>query len=231
MTAQANVSIFNALKNGLIVSCQAFPGEPLFGPEFMVGMARSALLGGAVGLRANGPVDIAAMRQALAVPIIGLYKYDLPGYEVRITPTLKHALAVAEAGADIVALDATARPHPEQASLAQLISGIHAATGKLVLADISSVDEAMAAVDAGADAVSTTLSGYTPYSPQREEPDLDLIAALAARLKAPVFAEGRIMTPAQARRALEQGAFAVVVGTAITRPWLITAAFVKGMKG
>lgn len=230
MTAQANISILNVLKHGLIVSCQAFPGEPLFGPEFMVAMARSALLGGAVGLRANGPVDIRAMRQVLTVPIIGLYKFDIPGYEVRITPTLKTAQEVAQAGADIIALDATARPHPEGVSLAELIGKVAAITGKLVLADISTVDEALQAVDAGADAVSTTLSGYTPYSTQGEAPDLALIEKLSSRLKVPVFAEGRIMTPAQARSALDLGAFAVVVGTAITRPWLITEAFVKGMR-
>lgn len=224
-------SLFNQLKNGLIVSCQAFPGEPLFGPEFMIAMARSALLGGAVGLRANGPVDIRAIRKVVTVPIIGLYKYDLPGYEVRITPTLKHAQEVALAGADIIALDATARPHPDQISLGKLINSVVVTTGKLVLADISTVDEALQAVDAGAHAVSTALSGYTAYSRQSPEPDLDLIENLAGRLKVPVFAEGRISTPAQARRALAVGAHAVVVGTAITRPWLITEAFVKGMQG
>jgi N-acylglucosamine-6-phosphate 2-epimerase len=223
-------SIFNALNKGLIVSCQAFPGEPFYGPEFMVAMARSALIGGAAGLRINGPVDINAVRKVVNVPVIGLYKHDLAGYDVRITPTLEHARNISQAGADIIALDATERPHPDQKSVAQLIDDVHIATGKPVLADISTMDEALYAADAGADAVSTTLSGYTTYSPQGEEPDFDLIEALAGRLKIPLFAEGRIITPAQARQALDSGAFAVVVGTAITRPWLITAAFVKSMK-
>jgi N-acylglucosamine-6-phosphate 2-epimerase len=224
-------TLFDKLKKGLIVSCQAFPGEPLYGPGFMVAMARSALIGGAVGLRINGPADIAAVRQAVACPIIGLYKHDLAGYEVRITPTLEDAREIALAGADIIALDATDRPHPDQLTPAQLIAAVRTATGKPVLADISTFKEGLAAADAGADAVSTTLSGYTPYSPQGEAPDFDLIISLSGRLSIPIFAEGRIMTPAHARRALDLGAYAVVVGSAITRPWLITAAFVKGLKG
>ena len=224
-------TLFEKMHHGLIVSCQAFPGEPLFGPEFMVAMARSALLGGAVGLRINGPVDIAAVRAAVEVPVIGLYKHDLPGFEVRITPTVDHALAISQAGADIIALDATRRPHPESLGITSLIEKVHAVTGRPILADISTLDEALQAVDGGADAVSTTLSGYTPYSPQLEDPDFDLIESLAGRLSVPILAEGRIMTPAQARRALELGAYAVVVGTAITRPWLITASFAKAMQG
>ena len=224
-------SLFESLHKGLIVSCQAFPGEPLYGPEFMVAMARAALIGGAAGLRINGPVEIRAVRQATGVPIVGLYKHDLAGYDVRITPTLEHAMEIARAGADLIALDATGRPHPDQKSATQLIQDVRAATGKPVVADVSILDEALRAADAGADAISTTLSGYTPYSPEGEAPDFDLIEALAARLALPILAEGRISTPAQARRALDAGAYAVVVGTAITRPWLITAAFVKGLKG
>jgi N-acylglucosamine-6-phosphate 2-epimerase len=197
----------------------------------MVAMAHSALMGGAVGLRINGPVDITAVRKITGVPIIGLYKHDLAGFDVRITPTLDHARKISQAGADIIALDATDRPHPDQRSVAQLIDDIHITTGKPVVADISTMDEALQAAAAGADAISTTLSGYTSYSPQEDEPDFDLIEALAGKLKIPLFAEGRIMTPAQARQALDAGAFAVVVGTAITRPWLITSAFVKTMKG
>jgi N-acylglucosamine-6-phosphate 2-epimerase len=225
---------FEKLKGGLVVSCQAFPGEPLFGPEFIVAMARSAIQGGAVGLRINGPVDVAAIRQSVApkheYPIIGLFKHDLPGFAVRITPTLAHAEELARAGANIIALDATSRLHPERRDAAGLIQAVQSATGLPVLADISTVEEGLAAEEAGAEAVSTTLSGYTPYSPQQEAPDLNLIAALAEKLSIPVMAEGRISTPEQAHNALAAGAFAVVVGSAITRPWWITEQFVKGIR-
>jgi N-acylglucosamine-6-phosphate 2-epimerase len=227
--------MLKAIQNRLVVSCQAFPGEPLFGPEFMVAMARSAIQGGAAGLRINGPVDIAAVKEMVAreqpgLPVIGLFKEDLPGYAVRITPTLEHALRIAAAGADILAVDATQRPHPAGMDSAGLIQAVRAQTRLPVLADISTLEEGLAAADAGADAVSTTLSGYTPYSRQQEDPDLELLAALVKRLSIPVLAEGRIDTPAQARTALDAGAFAVVVGSAITRPWLITEKFVKGLR-
>jgi N-acylglucosamine-6-phosphate 2-epimerase len=190
-------------------------------------MARAALQGGAVGIRANSPPDIAAIRAAVDLPIIGLYKVNIPGCPVFITPTLRHAIAVSEAGADLIALDATLRPHPEGWSAADLIQQVKAATGKPVLADVATYAGGLAAWRAGANAVSTTLSGYTPDSPQQEEPDFDLLARLAADLPIPVIAEGRIATPDQAARALELGAFAVVVGSAITRPQLITRQFVK----
>jgi N-acylglucosamine-6-phosphate 2-epimerase len=150
---------------------------------------------------------------------------------VYITPRLRDAAAVATAGADIIAVDATDRPHPE-GSAADLIRAVKAETGRLVMADISTENEALEAVEAGADVISTTLSGYTPYSPQIYGPDLDLVRRLAARnLPVPVIAEGRIATPEEARAALDAGAFAVVVGGAITRPQQITLRFAKALEG
>ena len=160
--------------------------------------------------------------------MIGLYKAGEA--DVYITPTLEHARAVVAAGAAIVALDATSRPRPDGRSLGEVISALHAEFGVPVMADISTVEEALAAAALGADVVSTTLSGYTPYSPQSKEPDLALVAELAPRLTVPVVAEGRVSTPAQARAALDAGAFAVVVGAAITRPQWITAQFVAGIQ-
>lgn len=219
------------IRGGLIVSCQAQPDEPLFGSEVMVKLAQAALQGGGVGIRANTPVDVAAIRQAFPqVPLIGLYKYDLPDYEVRITPTLETALALAAAGCDIIALDATQRPRPE-GPLETFIQKIQAETGLPVLADISTLEEGLAAEAAGAELISTTLSGYTGYSPQQEAPDLALVGLLASRLKVPLLAEGRIATPAQARQALEAGAYAVVVGGAITRPQWITRQFANSLQG
>jgi len=217
------------LRGGLIVSCQALPGEPLFGADIMARMATAAERGGAVGIRANSPADIMAIRAVSSLPLIGLSKVDVAGFDVYITPTLADAVAVGEAGADIIALDATARPHPE-GTLASFIQRVQDATGKRVLADISTGDEALAAQDAGAEFVSTTMSGYTPYSPQSAEPDLDLVHRLASVLTIPLIAEGRIATPEQARAALDAGAWAVVVGGAITRPQQITERFAKAIQ-
>ncbi len=223
-------NIAGRLRGGLVVSCQALPGEPLFGADIMARLAIAAEAGGAAGIRANSPADIQAIRAVTALPLIGLSKVDMAGYDVYITPTLADAVAVGEAGADIIALDATARPHPE-GTLASFIGRIKEATGRLVLADISTYDEAQAAQDAGADFVSTTMSGYTPYSSQSSEPDLDLVRRLAPVLAVPLIAEGRIATPEQARAALDAGAWAVVVGGAITRPRQITERFMTAIRG
>lgn len=218
------------VRGGLIVSCQALAGEPLFGSEIMARMAVAAQQGGAVAIRANTPVDIAAIHQAVDLPILGLYKVDFPDYPVYITPTLDQAKAVAAAGAEIIAIDATARPRPQPGSLADFIAAIHAETGCPVLADIATFDEGMAAAAAGADLVSTTMSGYTDYSPQQREPDLALVQQLASRLAVPLLAEGRYKLPHQVNQALAYGAVAVVVGGAITRPQEITRWFVGALK-
>lgn len=215
----------------LIVSCQALPHEPLYGAEIMARMAQAAAEGGAAAIRANTPVDIAAIHRTVELPIVGLYKAEMPGYDVYITPTLAHAQAVAAAGATVIAIDATQRPRPEFADLRAYIAAIHAATGKPVLADISTLDEGLAAQAAGADLVSTTMSGYTPYSPQQVEPDLALVRELAAVLAVPLIAEGRYHAPDQVAAALAAGATAVVVGGAITRPQEITRRFVAAISG
>ena len=224
------LEIAERLRGGLVVSCQALPHEPLFGSDIMARLAGAAQAGGAAGIRANSPADIAAIRAASDLPLIGLSKVDVPNFDVYITPTLADALAVSQAGADVIALDATSRPHPEGLT-ADFIRRVRAETGKPVLADISTDDEALEAQEAGADFISTTMSGYTPYSPQSEEPDLDLVRRLAAVLTVPLIAEGRIATPEQARAALDAGAWAVIVGGAITRPQQITERFLRAIKG
>jgi N-acylglucosamine-6-phosphate 2-epimerase len=216
------------VEHQLIVSCQALPEEALFGAEIMARMAVAVAQGGARAIRANTPVDVRAIQQAVELPIIGLYKEKMPGYEVIITPTLKHALEIAAAGADIIAVDATSRPHPE-GDLADLFAKIHNQSECMVMADISTMEEGLAAEAAGADMLSTTLSGYTVYSPQQLEPDLSLVTRLAARSAIPVIAEGRYHTPEQVRQALENGALSVVVGGAITRPRQITERFVQAI--
>lgn len=214
------------VKGQLIASCQALPEEPLFGSEFMVRMARAAKQGGARAIRANSPVDVKAIKDDIGLPVIGIYKDNIPGFDVFITPTLKHALAIADTGAEIIALDATNRPRPS-GDLGDFIKEIHKKTGCLVMADISTYEEGIEAEKLGADLVSTTLSGYTEYSTQLEGPDLDLVSRLSAKCNVPVIAEGKYHTPEQARAALDNGATSVVVGGAISRPQQITARFVK----
>jgi N-acylglucosamine-6-phosphate 2-epimerase len=208
---------------GLIVSCQASPGDPLFGSDVMVRMALAAHQGGAIGIRCNGRNDIKAIKQAVNLPVIGLIKREISGSDIFITPELEDVQAILEAGADIVALDLTNREDRYEKGKA-LIDYIHAA-GSKVTADISTEEEALQAERLGADYVSTTLSGYTPYSPQQDGPDLELIAKLQGKLNVPLIAEGRIWTVDEAVMALSCGADYVVVGTAITRPQLVTRRF------
>ncbi len=221
--------LLQRIRGGLIVSCQAEPGEPQHGQIFMAAMALAVAKAGAVGIRANGTEDITAIRNIVTLPIIGINKVDIPGFSVRITPTIESAIQIAQAGADIIALDATTRSHPDGLSLSDRLRMIHDQTNCPIMADISTYTEGLMAEQAGADLVSTTLSGYTEYSTGQDEPDLELVNRLASVLTIPLIAEGRIATPEQAAKALSNGAFAIVVGSAITRPQWITARFVKGI--
>lgn len=225
-------NVLSSLRGGLIVSCQASPDDGLYGSEVMAMMAQAAALGGAVAVRANGVEDITAIRRAITLPVIGILKQHLPGLGVRITPSLEAARAVASAGADIIAVDATRRGAEEgRATAAELIRQVRDALGIPVMADISTLNEGLAAAQAGADLVATTLSGYTAYSRQQREPDFALVEALVAATASPVIAEGRIASPEAARRMLELGAFAVVVGSMITRPRWITQQYVSALDG
>ncbi len=216
------------IRGGLIVSCQAYPGEPLRNPPSMLYMAQSAALGGAAGIRAQGLEDIRLIHENVSLPLIGLIK--VPGTEVFITPTLDDALAAAAAGADIIAIDGTRRPRPDGLSLEETIRTLHDETGLPVMADCGSLDDGIAARDAGADLIGTTLVGYTGERKRTPGPDLDLIAELSARVSTPIMAEGRIYSPADARAAIQAGAFAVTVGTAITHPATITSWFAKAIQ-
>ncbi|WP_068774245.1 N-acetylmannosamine-6-phosphate 2-epimerase [Paenibacillus sp. FJAT-26967] len=215
-------------KQSLVVSCQALEDEPLHGSVHMVAMARAAKAGGASGIRANSLPDVRAIKAEIDLPVIGLWKKDYDGFEVYITPTVEDAVAVYEAGADIVAIDATSRPRPDGISLQDTIKALKE-KGIPVMADISNFEEGVQAAQWGADYVSTTLSGYTPYS-QVELPNLDLVKRLAGVLTVPLVAEGGISTPEETRAALQAGAHFAVVGGAITRPQAITARFISGMK-
>lgn len=221
--------IIEALAGRLIVSAQAYPGEPMRDSRTMAQVAASAVRGGAAAVRVQGIADIQAVRAAVELPVIGLWKDGNAG--VYITPTYQHAYAVALAGAHVVALDGTRRPRPDGLSLGQTITQIHENTNALVMADCGSLDDALAAAEAGADLLGTTLAGYTEERPKTTGPDLELLRTMIeADVRIPVIAEGRIHTPSQAADAIQAGAHAVVVGTAITHPATITSWFVGALE-
>ena len=224
--ADVDRTVLDRLADGLIVSCQAREGHPLHNSRIIAALARAAEAGGAVGLRINGEADVAAVRQFATVPIIGIRKTWIEDFPVYITPTLEDAAIISAAGADVIALDATARERPGGESIAELIARIHRELGRPVMADISTVKEGEHAAALGADLVATTLSGYTVGTPPHD-PDLELVRRLARVLSVPVIAEGRYRTPEQVREAFQAGAFAVVVGRAITDALAITRSFVE----
>jgi N-acylglucosamine-6-phosphate 2-epimerase len=219
----------SSLHRKLIVSCQADSGDPLDDVDTLRRLAISTLRGGAGGLRANGVDAIVAMRVETTLPIIGIQK-RYRGQEVYITPDFVSAEAISKAGADVIALDCTDRRLSEAEPWPGLIERIHLTLGKPVMADIATVDDAIAAARAGADAVATTLFGYTPETSQPHGVSWKLIEDLVRCLAVPVVVEGHITRPEEARRAFDLGAFAVVVGSAITRPQSITARFVEAIQ-
>ncbi len=218
----------NKIRGGLVVSCQAEEGSPFFQPESMARFATAAEMGGASGIRAKEP-DIRAIKDGCSLPLIGIDKVYLEGFEVYITPRFEDAERIARAGADIIALDCTPRPRPDGLAMEDLVRRIKAELKLPVMADISTLEEAIAAEKAGADLVATTLSGYTASSPKRDTPDFDLLEAVTRAVDVPVIAEGHIHTLAEARACLALGAWAIVIGTAITRPIEVTQRFVKAI--
>lgn len=221
----------DGLQGKLVVSCQARESNPLHGPLFMAAMAEAAILGGAAGIRADGVADIKAISAVVGpdVPIMGINKSKMLDGSLFITPTAASAREVIEAGARLVALDGTLRDRPGGEHLRDVIASIHA-QDCLALADCGTIEHARFAIDCGADAIGTTMAGYTPDSRTTSGPDFELLASMVALAEAPVFAEGRIWTREEARRALELGAAFVVVGTAVTNPTEITRRFVRAMK-
>lgn len=207
--------LIQQLHRGLIVSCQAPTHSPLHDPVVIAAMAAAAVNQSAVGVRIDTPVHLHSVRQRVNVPIIGLWKQQIPGFEVYITPQFGQAQAVAEAGADIIAIDATQRKRPNGETVPELIQRIHQTLGKLVMADVDTLESALTAAAAGADLIGTTLYGYTAATQHLTPPGFDLLAQLVT-LEVPIICEGGIASPQMARRALDQGAYAVVVGTAIT---------------
>ena len=217
---------------GLVVSCQALDGEPLHSSFIMSRMAVAAQEGGAVGIRANSAADIAAIKAAVTLPIIGILKRDYLDSEVFITATMLEVHEIMQSDPDMIAIDATNRQRPNGENLSDLIFEIRKQYPQvLLMADVATVDEAKKAEQLGFDCVSSTLYGYTTETTGHLLPDNDFaqLRAMRAAIQCPLIAEGNVDTPERAAQALKSGADSVVVGGAITRPQLITRRFVSAL--
>lgn len=221
--------VLEQLRGRLVVSCQAYPGEPMLDPRTTAQVAASVERGGAAAVRAKGLDDIRAVKAVVSVPVIGLVKEGDKG--VYITPTLASALAVAETGCEIVALDGTRRPRPDGLTLAQTVAGLKEQFPHvMVMADCGSRDDAIAAEAAGVDILGTTLGGYSGERPKTVGPDWELVDQVVGLGSLPVMVEGRVHTVEQAAEALRRGAWSVCVGTAITHPATITSWFAAAVE-
>jgi len=227
----SKADILNQLKGGLIVSCQALENEPLHSSFIMARMAYAAMLGGAAGIRANSTQDICEIKKAVELPVIGIIKKDYTGCSVYITPTMSEVDALVECGCEIIAMDATCRPRPEGETLAGFFAKArNKYPNQLFMADCSTFKEGMDAAAMGFDLIGTTLCGYTEESKGDPVPNFEMMSALVRECKKPVIAEGNIWTIEQLRQAMDCGVHAAVIGSAITRPMLITERFVNAMK-
>lgn len=223
------MSKFEQVKGKLIVSCQALPDEPLHSSYIMGRMAYAAYVGGASGIRANTVADIKEIKNTVDLPIIGIIKHQYGNNEVYITPTMTEIDALVAEGVDVIAIDGTKRERPDGRTLEDLMKEVRAKyPEQMFMADISCAEEAVECERLGFDIVGTTLVGYTEYTKGNDP--LTELAKVVAAVKIPVIGEGNLDTPAKAKKALEEGAYAVVVGGAITRPQQITKKFVTEME-
>ncbi|MFR9071412.1 N-acetylmannosamine-6-phosphate 2-epimerase [Paraclostridium tenue] len=220
--------MLDIIKDKLIVSCQALEDEPLHSSFIMGKMANAAKIGGAVAIRAQGVEDIIEIKKVTNLPVIGIIKRNYEDSPIYITPTKKEIDELLNTNCEMIAIDATNRNRPNNENLKELINYIKS-NNVLVMADVSNYEEAIKAYEYGVDCISTTLSGYTPYTKKLEGPDFDLIEKLVKELDIPIIAEGRINTPEELAKALSIGAYSAVVGSAITRPQLITEKFTKAI--
>jgi putative N-acetylmannosamine-6-phosphate epimerase/GNAT superfamily N-acetyltransferase len=215
--------LLQLLESGLIVSCQAPADSTLNQPAIIAAIAESVVAQNAVAVRIDTPERVTAVRERISAPILGIWKQPISGSEIYITPTFAHACALATAGADLIAIDATLRDRPEP--LETFIQKIHQELDTPVVADIDSLESAIAAAEAGADILATTLYGFTAATKGATSPGFDLLTQITEKLNLPVFCEGRVSSPELARQAIDLGAHAVVVGTAITGIEAQTQAF------
>ena len=222
--------IIESIRGKLIVSCQALPEEPLHSPFIMGRMALAAAEGVAGGIRANTPEDVTEIKRVVDLPVIGLYKKDYPDSEVYITPTMDEISAMVDCCCEIIAMDATARFRPYGLTLDEVFAEARKKyPDQLFMADCSTFEECVHAAEIGFDIVGTTMRSYTSYTKGAVIPDFGLFRQLKEQMKVPFIAEGGIWSPSEAKQAIECGALAVVVGSAITRPQLITRRYASAV--
>lgn len=226
--------LFDVIKGTIIVSCQATPGEPLYMKEqsIMYLMARAAKLAGAKMIRTSSKRDIVEIKEETGLPVIGLIKREYPGYTGRITMTMREVDECMDALADIVSIDCTNTVRGDGLTAPEFLKQVKKKYPNIIImADCATLEEAVAAYEAGADLVGSTMNGYTAETAHcKGEPNYELVKQMVAALPCPVIAEGRVHTPEQARKMLEIGAWAVVVGGAITRPLEIATRFMNAVK-
>lgn len=220
--------MLDTVKGRLIISCQALPGEPLYGSETMGKMALAAKMAGAVAIRAQGVNDINEIKRVTGLPVIGILKRNYDDSEVFITATKTEIKELLTTQCEMIALDATKRKRPNDEKLEDLLKMIHD-DGREAMADCSTLEEAIEAEKLGFDCVSSTLAGYTDYSHYVDGPDVDLIKKMVETLTIPVIAEGKIHYPHQLKEVFDTGIHSAVVGGAITRPLEIAQRFIKAL--
>lgn len=225
-----SIAVLNSIRGGLIVSCQALEDEPLHSSNIMMRMAQAAVMGGAIGIRANSPEDCSEIKQNVDLPMIAIYKKVYGNCNVFITPTIEEVKELVIIKPEIIAVDATNRIRPDGKTLGEFFLEIKQVYNGFIMADISNLEEGIEAERIGFDIVSTTLCGYTDYTLDKPKPNIELIKSLNDVLKIPIIAEGNVDSPENAVKCLDAGAWAVVVGAAITRPQLITKKFVNSIK-
>lgn len=228
-----DMGFINELTGKLIVSCQALPDEPLHSSEIMGKMALAAEMGGADGIRANSAADIQAIKEEVSLPVVGIVKRDYIDSEVFITATLKEVKELISAGVEMMAIDATDRARPGDISLAELVAYVKKQAPEIeLMADISTMEDAIRAEELGFDCVSTTLVGYTKETEGKAlyDDQFNMIRQLKKSISIPVVAEGKLHTPELAKNAISAGADFVVIGSAITRPQLITEKFNEAIR-
>lgn len=226
-----NKTILEMIKGKLVVSCQALPEEPLHSPFIMGRMAYAAYLGGASGIRANSVADIHEIKKHVDLPIIGIIKQVYDGSDVFITPTMKEVDALCQEGVDMIAMDATDRIRPDGSTISDLFPQIRKKyKNQLFMADCSTYEEAVTAVELGFDSVGTTLCGYTEATKDKPLPNFELAQKLVKTLSIPIIAEGGISTPEELKQLFDLGIYSAVVGSIITRPMEITKRFVKAIQ-
>ncbi len=217
------------LRHKLVVSCQAAQDSPLNDPSIIAVLARAAEMGGAAGFRIDRPENVTAVRAISRLPILGIYKIHSPGSDVFITPTFDLAARVVQAGADLLAADATGRPRPGGETFRQIVSQVHDRLHVPVMADVGTIEQGLKALEDGADLVATTMATAPPYGRPEDGPGLRIVRALVKVTHRPVVVEGQVWSPEDLRACFEAGAYAVVIGSAITAPDLITRHFVRAI--